>query len=86
MNEPLRPALEMLLDELAERVARSVADLLREGRDDGFLDVLGAAEYLSTTPKAVYHLVERGRLPHRRAGGRLLFGRAELRGWVERGG
>lgn len=69
-----------------EVLARCVADLLREGRDDGFLDVDGAAEYLSTTPKAVYHLVERNRLPHRRVGSRLLFDRAELRAFVERGG
>jgi excisionase family DNA binding protein len=70
------------LDALAARVA----DLLREGRDDGFLDVAGAAEYLSTTRKSVYHQVERGRLPHHRAGARLLFDRSELRAWVERGG
>ena len=63
-----------------------VADLLRERRADGFLDVAGAAEYLSTTRKSVYHLVECGRLPHHRAGGRLLFDRSELRAWVERGG
>lgn len=69
-----------------DALAAHVADLLREGRDDGFLDVAGAAEYLSTTRKAVYHLVERGRLPHHRAGGRLLFDRSELRAWVERGG
>ncbi|MHB8642839.1 MAG: helix-turn-helix domain-containing protein [Gaiellaceae bacterium] len=67
-----------------EALAWRVAGLLREGRDDGFLDVKGAAEYLSTTPKAVYHLVERGRFPHHRAGGRLLFDRAALRAWVER--
>jgi excisionase family DNA binding protein len=69
-----------------EAFAQRVADLLRQGRDDGFLDVRGAAVYLSTTPKGVYHLVERRRLPHDRAGGRLLFDRAELRAWVERGG
>jgi excisionase family DNA binding protein len=70
------------LDLLAAHVTR----LLTEGRDGGFLDVAGAAAYLSTTPKSIYHRVERGRLPHHRAGGRLLFDRAELRGWVERGG
>jgi excisionase family DNA binding protein len=69
-----------------EALSRRVADLLQDGRDDGFVDVGGAAEYLTTTPKAIYHLVERRRLPHRRAGGRLLFDRAELRAWVERGG
>jgi excisionase family DNA binding protein len=67
-----------------EALAQRVAAVLAEGRDDGFLDVPGAAEYLSTTPKAIYRLVERRRLPHHRAGGRLLFDRAELRAYVER--
>jgi excisionase family DNA binding protein len=49
-----------------------------------FVDVDGAAEFLGLSRKAVYRLVERHRLPHHRAGGRLLFDRRELRGWVER--
>lgn len=67
-------------------LARQVADLVIDDRDDGFFDVSRAAAYLSTTRKAIYHLVERGQLPHHRAGGRLLFDRAEMRLWVERGG
>ncbi|HEY3961523.1 MAG TPA: helix-turn-helix domain-containing protein [Gaiellaceae bacterium] len=83
-NAPL--ALSVVLPpEQFEALAVRVAELINDGRDDGFLDVPGAAEYLCSTPKAVYHLVERRRLPHRRAGGRLLFDRAELRAWVERG-
>jgi len=81
-----RLALTVVLPpEQFEVLAVRIADLLREGRDDGFLDVDGAAEYLSTTPKAIYRLVERRRIPHHRAGGRLLFDRAELRADVERG-
>jgi excisionase family DNA binding protein len=68
-------------DALAQRVAALISD----GRDDGFLDVPGAAEYLSTTSRAIYHLVERDRLPHHRIGSRLLFDRGDLRRWVERG-
>ena len=68
-------------DALVERVSQR----LQKSRDDGFLDVPGAALYLSTTAKAIYALVERHKLPHNRAGGRLLFDRAELRAWVERG-
>ncbi len=66
-----------------EALARQVAALIEEGRDDGFLDVAGAAEYLSTTPKAIYHLVERRRLPRYRPDGRLLFDRRELRAYGE---
>lgn len=81
-------ALQVVLPpEQFEALAQRVADVLEERRDDGFLNVEGAAEYLATTtPKAIYHLVERRKLPHRRAGGRLLFDRAELRAWVEGGG
>ena len=68
-----------------EALAQRVAAVLAEGRDDGFLDVAGAAEYLATTRKAIYRQVERRSIPHHRAGGRLLFDRAELRAWVERG-
>jgi excisionase family DNA binding protein len=68
-----------------EALAQRIADLLRDGEDDGFLDVEGAATYLGLSRKAVYHLVERRRLPHYRPAGRLLFDRAELRAWVEAG-
>jgi excisionase family DNA binding protein len=74
-----------LAPDQVELLAGRVNELIREGRDDGFLDVPGAARYLSTTAKAIYHLVERRQLPHHRAGGRLLFDPRELRAWVERG-
>ena len=67
------------LDLLANRVARLLAD----ARDDGFLDTDAAARYLSLTKSAVYHLVERHKLPCHRAVGRLLFDKRELRRWVE---
>ena len=67
-------------DELGA-LAALVAPFLQT--DDGFLNVPNAAVYLDTTPKAIYALVERQRIPHHRAGGRLLFDRSELRAWVE---
>jgi hypothetical protein len=66
-----------------EALSRRVAALIEEGRDDGFLDVEGAAEYLSTTPAAIRRKVERQRIPHSRADGRVLFDR--LRACVEAG-
>jgi excisionase family DNA binding protein len=66
-----------------EALANRVAELMRQGRDDGFLNVQSAARFLSTTPKSIYHLVERHQLPHHRAGGRLLFDPSDLRAWVE---
>ena len=74
-----------LTSEQEDALIQRVSERLQESRDDGFLDVPGAAQYLSTTAKAIYALVERQELPHNRAGGRLLFDRAELRAWVERG-
>jgi hypothetical protein len=69
-----------------EALARRVAELIEDGRDDGFLDVDGAAEFLGrSSPKAIYHLVERRRVRAHRVGGRLLFDPAELRADVERG-
>ena len=74
-----------LTSEQEDALVQRVSERLQESRDDGFLDVPGAAQYLSTTAKAIYALVERHKLPHNRAGGRLLFDRAELRAWVTEG-
>jgi excisionase family DNA binding protein len=74
-----------LTSEQEDALIERVSERLQESRDDGFLDVPGAAQYLSTTAKAIYALVERHKLPHNRAGGRLLFERAELRAWVRQG-
>jgi len=48
-----------------------------------WLDVAGAADYLSTTPAALRALVKRGQLvPHRTPHGRVLFRPEELDDWV----
>jgi excisionase family DNA binding protein len=83
--QPLPLAIALAPDQL-EVLASVLADVLERRRDAGFVDVDGAADYLGLSRKAIYRLVERDRLPHHRAGGRLLFDRSELRAWVERGG
>jgi excisionase family DNA binding protein len=81
------PLTVMLVPEQFEALAGLVADVLEERRDDGYLDVDGAAEFLGgCSRKAVYHLVERGKVHAHRLGGRLLFDPAELRADAERGG
>jgi excisionase family DNA binding protein len=70
--------------EQLDMLAAHVAGLLEERRDDGFVTAEGAADYLGHSRKALYALVERGRIPHHRPAGRLLFDRRELRAWVER--
>jgi hypothetical protein len=43
----------MLPPDQLETVARRAADLVADGRDDGFMDVDGAAAFLSLSPKAI---------------------------------
>jgi hypothetical protein len=72
-------------DELLEALAQRAAAIVCE-QDRGFLDVDGAAAFLGgCTRKRIYHLVERGRLPHHRVAGRLLFDPRKLRTWIENG-
>jgi len=69
-----------------EALALRVAEVIEERRDDGYLDVEGAAEFLGgCSRKAVYHLVERRRIRAHRLAGRLLFDPVELREDVRRG-
>lgn len=75
-----------LLEAIATRAAELVAERLPAEADSGFLDVAGAAEFLSCPRSRLYSLVSAGRIPHHRDGSRLLFDRAELRAYVEAGG
>src|SRR4051794_36002006 len=71
-----------------EVIAKRVAELLGEPRDEGFMNAQGAAEFLATTAHAIYHQVERNRIPHHRSGRRVLFdkaGRASIVGTAGRG-
>jgi len=53
---------------------------------DGFLDVEGAAEFLSSTEAAIRSLVKRDAIPYYKTpAGRLLFDPADLRRWVTSG-
>jgi hypothetical protein len=65
--QPLPLTVALPPDQLG-LLARAVADLLEQGRDEGFVDVNGAADFLCLARRAVYRLVERDRLPHHRAG------------------
>ena len=76
-----------LVDDLIERVAGRVAELLADRlppapADSPWLDVDGAAAYLRCKPKRIYDLVSQHRLPAHRDGNRLLFRREELDEYV----
>ena len=80
------PVPEELVEGLKQAVREAVAAELSEhlsAQAVGFLDVDGAAAYLSTTACAIRALVKRDAIPYHKApNGRILFDRAELRSWV----
>lgn len=47
------------------------------------LNVTGAAAFLGTTEKALRRQVERGRVPYRRLGRKLIFLQGELAVWLK---
>jgi excisionase family DNA binding protein len=71
-----------LVDDIAERVALRVAELLAgqlaPADRSPWLDVGEAAEYLRCKPKRIYDLVSQRRIPVHRDGSRVLFRREEL--------
>jgi excisionase family DNA binding protein len=79
-----------IAEELVERIANRAAELVAErrgtDRDESFLDVAGAAEFLACPRSRIYALVSARRLPHHHDGSRLLFDRRELREYVHNGG
>lgn len=78
-------------EELIEQIARRAAELLSErvapAEDgNGYLDAVGAAEFLACPKSRIYSLASLGRIPHYHDGSRLLFDRDELREYVREGG
>lgn len=79
-------SIDVDYDRLADALAAQLATLIEPATQEGFLDVDGAAAYLSSTPAAIRSLVKSRRIPvHRTPVGRLLFDRDELRAWVMSG-
>jgi len=86
-TEPLALALpDELLDAIAERVAALLAGRQAPAEADGYLDVAGAAEFLSCPRSRIYALVSARRIPFHKDSSRVLFERDELREWVRNGG
>ncbi len=86
------PGLQLDLPaELIERIAERAAAIIAYSGDspeqaDGYLDVDGAAGFLSCPKSRIYALVSSRRVPFHKDGSRLLFDRAELRAFVLEGG
>ena len=86
MNRAYSTATEVRLTGLDDLVREAVRAELSTipAQPAGWLDVPGAADYLSTSEDAVRAMVKRGELPVQRTpNGRLLFRAAELDTWVE---
>lgn len=78
-----------LNDELVAAIAERTAALIvprMAAAGDGFLDVDGAAAFLSCPRSRIYALSSAGRIPHHHDGSRLLFDRDELHAYVVAGG
>ena len=75
-----------LVEQIAARAAKLVIDQLDQTGAHGFLDVSGAAAFLSCPESRIYALVSARRLPVHRDGSRLVFDPAELRDYVRNGG
>lgn len=56
--------MEVRIDGFEDLLRRVVREEI-QAAEDGFLDVIGAADYLSTTPKAIYRAGRRA-AAHRR--------------------
>ena len=67
-----------LVEVIARRAAELVADRVASSEPDGWLDVQGAAEYLSCKPKRIYDLKSQGRIRCVKDGSRPLFRRSWL--------
>jgi excisionase family DNA binding protein len=72
------PSLDQLIELVADQVAERVVSLVRDKVREAYLDVEQAAEYLCCKPKRVYELRAQGRLLPYRDGRRLLFRHEDL--------
>jgi excisionase family DNA binding protein len=76
---------EQLVTAIAEQTAALIWPHIASPTT-GFLDVEGAATFLSCPRSRIYALCSANRLPHHRDGSRLLFDPDELRAYVLAGG
>jgi hypothetical protein len=71
-------------DRCAHRAVNPVRDMKKPGKPlpvPELLDVHACAVWRGTTELAIRKDVERGKIPYRRHGGRILFRRGELELW-----
>jgi excisionase family DNA binding protein len=84
LPQALAPCLEALAEQIARRVHELSAE--RAAREaeaaSPWLGIERAAGYLDLPTQRLYKLSAAGAIPHYKQGGRLLFHRGELDGWL----
>lgn len=51
-----------------------------------FLDIKSLVEYLPLTKSTIYTMVNKGTIPYKKIGSKLIFDRDEIDRWVDNGG
>jgi excisionase family DNA binding protein len=82
LSATLDPAsLDTLIDQLEPRLIERISERLATGPRSPWLTVEEAADYLRTSPGAIYKRIKRGQLPsHRPEGSPILLHRDDLDG------
>lgn len=79
------PEVVRQLFEKVERIELLLQNLQQQPEEDTLLTLTEAAEFLKTSPAAIYTKVSRGEIPFSKPGRRLYFDKGELRKWVKLG-
>jgi excisionase family DNA binding protein len=87
MTEQLHSTLAATLEQLAELIARHLAELQYEQRPEAeepspWMGIENAAAYLDWPKQRLYKLTAQSAIPHYKHDGRLLFHRHELDHWL----
>jgi excisionase family DNA binding protein len=87
MTEQLHSTLAAALEQLAELIARRLAELQQEQRPEAeetspWMGIDKAAAYLDWPKQRLYKLTAQSAIPHYKQDGRLLFHRQELDRWL----
>lgn len=51
-----------------------------------YLDINSLVEYLPLTKSTIYTMVNKGKIPYKKIGSKLIFDRDEIDQWVDNGG
>ena len=77
---------DAIVEAIAQRAAEIVLEQSSTPVSDGFMNVEQAAEFTGLKASSIYKLTSLRRIPHKKVGAKLIFDRAEIKDWVERGG